>query len=69
MAFEIKKQNGYGCDDFTIRYESEIIDGEILDTKVLLDNGDSLTRLCWISGESIKEFDKKLTELFGEYRI
>lgn len=69
MAFTMKKQNGYSCDDFCIKYESEIIDGEILDTKVLLDNGDSLTTLCWICGESIKEFDKELTELFRKYRI
>lgn len=65
----MKKQNGYSCEDFAVRYESEIIDGERLDTKVLLDDGDTWIRLCYISGTELEQFDNELKQLIEKYRI
>lgn len=43
----------------------DIIDGQILDTKVEINN---LT-LCWVAGNQRQEFIDKLNEIINEYRI
>lgn len=64
-----KITKGYSCEEFSISYESEIDDGEVLDTKVILNGGDQLTTLCWIAGNDISAFNEELTQLFNKHRI
>lgn len=68
---EIKtvRTNGYSCDQFKIEYLSDSFNGKILDTRVVLVTGDSVTTLFWIAGNDIQKFDTELTELINKHRI
>lgn len=59
-----KKQVFY-IDDFAVNTESDIYDGELMDTKVLI-NG---TYICFISGVYIGDFVNDLRELIKKYKI
>lgn len=52
--------------DITLEFRSDMENNKEMDTKVSVKNGDLL---CWISGESKKDFIKELTELIDKYRI
>lgn len=44
---------------------SDVYDGELLDTKVWVEEG----VLCWVAGSDREEFIKELNEIIEKYRI
>ena len=48
-----------------IKYESELYNGEILDTRVIIEG----QIMIWIAGDTIEEFHEKLKQVIQTYRI
>lgn len=59
-----KKQTFY-IDDFAVNTESDIYEGELLDTNVSIND----TYICYISGVYIGDFVTELRNLINKYKI
>ena len=55
----------YQIGGITVQTDSEIDEGNVMDTKVLVSDG----VLCWVAGENRETFIKKLQALVEEYCI
>jgi len=51
--------------DSVITYESDVWNGELLDTKVIINE----KIICCIAGNTLEEFHKTLVETVDKYRI
>ena len=51
--------------DLTAQLYSEIVDNEILDTRVTIESG----LICWVAGSERDNFIKALNEVISNYRI
>jgi hypothetical protein len=64
-----KEKTGYSDDDVCIRYIFEEIDGEILDTQVVVSDYNSYVTICTIAGSDKEKFNKEIIDLINKYKI
>lgn len=66
---KIKTRIAYVGERFKIQLESDVENGELLDTRVVYSDDNSTLTLFWISGINVENFKQDLNELIKKYRI